>query len=67
MKVDNVKSDSVSKPARPTLSVEQLGVLLRDLHELLENYAPQWYTENMDTRLREALAMLNQPTNYRRR
>lgn len=66
MKVHTVKSDSVSKPAAPTLSVEQLGVLLQDLHELLESYAPQWYTENLDTRLREALAMLNLPRNCRR-
>ena len=44
MKVDTVKSDSVSKPAAPTLSVEQLGVLLQDLHELLESHAPQWCT-----------------------
>jgi hypothetical protein len=66
VKVDTVKNDSVSKPAVPTLSVEQLGVLLQDLHELLESHAPLWCAENMDTRLRDALAMLNLPRNYRR-
>jgi hypothetical protein len=64
--VDTVKNDSVSNPAVPTLSVEQLGVLLQDLHELLESHAPLWYTENMDTRLRDALGMLNLRRNYRR-
>ena len=66
MRVGTVKSDSVSKPAAPTPLVKQLGVLLQDLHELLESYAPPWYTENMDTRLREALAKLKLPRNHRR-
>jgi len=63
MKLDNGKSDSGSIPAAPRSSVEKLGALLWDLHELLESYAPLWYTEQMDTRMSEALAMFNLPRN----
>jgi hypothetical protein len=38
--------------------VEELEELVRDLHELLESYAPQWYTEDMDTRVTEMRARL---------
>jgi hypothetical protein len=34
---------------------EELAELIRDLHELLENYAPSWYTEDLDTRVRDTL------------
>jgi hypothetical protein len=33
-----------------------LSELVRDLHGPLESYAPQWYTEQMDTRVNELLA-----------
>jgi hypothetical protein len=35
-----------------------MAELLGDLHKLLESYAPTWYTEDVDTRIRETLAML---------
>jgi hypothetical protein len=38
--------------------LEAMAELLRDLHKLLESYAPTWYTEDVDTRIRETLAML---------
>jgi hypothetical protein len=41
----------------PQQGVHQMVELLRDVHNLLESYAPIWYTEEMDTRLRKTLAM----------
>ena len=35
--------------------IEELAELIGDLHELLESYAPTWYTEELDTRVRETL------------
>ena len=37
-------------------SVQELASVLRSLHRLLLDYAPPWYTSNIDDRLREALA-----------
>jgi hypothetical protein len=45
-----------SKRAARKPVVEELVDLVRDLHQLLENYAPRWYTEQLDTRLSKALA-----------
>jgi hypothetical protein len=45
----------------PEHVVEELAELTRDLQELLESYAPTWYTENLDTRVRKTLAMFNLP------
>jgi hypothetical protein len=48
-----------SSRARTPLTLEQvaeeLAELIRDLHELLESYAPAWYTEDLDTRVRDTL------------
>jgi hypothetical protein len=41
----------------PQQVVEELVELIRDLQELLESYAPTWYTEELDTRVRETLTM----------
>jgi hypothetical protein len=38
--------------------VEELEELIRDLHELLESYAPVWYTEDLDIRVTEMRAQL---------
>ena len=40
--------------------VEEMAELIRDLRALLESYAPMWYTEDMDTRVSETLAMFTQ-------
>ena len=37
-------------------SVQELASVLRSLHQLLLDYAPPWYTNNLDDRLREVLA-----------
>ena len=39
----------------PPQVVEELAELIRDLQELLESYAPTWYTQELDTRVRETL------------
>lgn len=43
------------KHATLTPLVEELTALVRDLHQLLQSYAPQWYTEQMETRVSETL------------
>jgi hypothetical protein len=43
---------------RPQQVLDAMAELLRDLHKLLESYAPTWYTEDVDRRIRETLAML---------
>jgi hypothetical protein len=45
-------------PSTPEQIAEELAELIRDLHELLESYAPSWYTEDLDTRVRDTLAKL---------
>jgi hypothetical protein len=50
-----------SRRQGPEHVVEELAELTRDLQELLESYAPTWYTENLDTRVRKTLAMFNLP------
>jgi hypothetical protein len=37
--------------------------LVRDLHELLESYAPMWFTEDINIRVSETLARLDISTN----
>jgi hypothetical protein len=36
-------------------TVSDLADLVRDLHQLLESYAPVWYTEKTDSRVRAML------------
>ena len=40
----------------PEQVAEELAELIRDLHELLESYAPLWYTQDLDTRVCDTLA-----------
>jgi hypothetical protein len=42
--------------------VERLQDLIRELHELLTTYGPTWYAEEIDSRLRETLAMCSSET-----
>jgi hypothetical protein len=44
----------------PEQVAEELAELIRDLHELLESYAPSWYTEGLDTRVRDTLTKFTQ-------
>ena len=37
--------------------LERQQELIRELHALLTDYGPTWYTEEMDSRLNETLAM----------
>src|ERR1700730_18878497 len=46
-------------------SVERLQDLIRELHELLTTYGPTWYTEEIDSRLTETLAMCTSETQAR--
>jgi hypothetical protein len=39
----------------PEQVAEELAELIRELHELLGSYAPLWYAEDLDTRVRNAL------------
>lgn len=61
--VTSMRSDfqKVRRTAGSTLTAtkpmaEELTDLVHDLRELLESYAPLWYTEEMDTRVNETLA-----------
>jgi hypothetical protein len=45
--------------------VERQQDLIRELHELLTTYGPTWYTEEMDSRLSETLAMCTPVTQAR--
>jgi hypothetical protein len=49
-----------AKRGRTRLTAEQvaeeLAELIRDLRELLESYAPSWYTEDLNTRILDTLA-----------
>ena len=40
----------------PKPLVDELAWLLRDLHQLLESYAPHWYSAQIDSRVRGMLA-----------
>jgi hypothetical protein len=45
--------------------VERQQDLIRELHELLTTYGPTWYTEEIDSRLSETLAMCTSVTQAR--
>ena len=40
----------------PETMLTELAELVRELHRSLEDYAPAWYTNTMDDRIREMLA-----------
>lgn len=40
----------------PEQVAEELAELIRDLHELLESYAPSWYSEDLNSRVFNTLA-----------
>ena len=44
----------------PKALVADLAELVLDLHELLESYAPPWYTQKMDSRVSKTLAAADQ-------
>jgi hypothetical protein len=54
----NLDAGPDSKRLGPQHVLDAMAELLRDLHKLLESYAPTWYTEDVDRRIRETLAML---------
>jgi hypothetical protein len=41
----------------PEQIAEELAELIRDLHELLVSYAPSWYTEDLNSRVLNTLAI----------
>jgi hypothetical protein len=51
----NLGSSRARTRLTPEQVAEELAELIRDLHELLESYAPSWYTEDLDTRVRDTL------------
>lgn len=51
------KGSRVSAYTTSEAVVADLAELVRDLHELLESYAPMWYTKTTDDRVREKLAV----------
>ena len=42
-------------PADSQALVAELAALVRDLRQLLTSYAPTWYTEKLDARVRKLL------------
>ena len=48
--------NDLSDRLTPEQVAEELAELIRDLHELLESYAPSWYTQDLDTRVCDTLA-----------
>jgi hypothetical protein len=54
----NLNAGPDSTRLGPRHVLDAMAELLRDLHKLLESYAPTWYTEDVDTRIRATLAML---------
>jgi hypothetical protein len=56
MTSDNLGAKRARTRLTPEQAAEELAQLIRDLHELLESYAPSWYTEDLDTRVFDALA-----------
>lgn len=61
MNVDKMKKGPLSTYGPQKPSAEELAGIIRDLHQLLESYAPWWYTEDMDTRVRGAVQMFALP------
>ena len=59
---DGIELEKVpaSGDTAPSPSVDELAELLRDLHQLLESYAPQWYSSQLDSRVRKMLARIDQ-------
>lgn len=51
----NLGTGPARTPLSPEQVAEELAELIRDLHELLETYAPLWYTEDLDIRVRGTL------------
>jgi hypothetical protein len=51
----NGKRNSTSPAMVPKPLVEEMTELVLDLHAMLEGYAPHWYTQGMDYRVREML------------
>jgi hypothetical protein len=62
MSSDDLDIRPTSTHLLPQPVVEELGRLLRELHGLLESYAPPWYTEEIDTRVSETLTKFTLPT-----
>ena len=61
--MNNPKSTQISASAKPSVgqAVEDVGDVrdvVREVRHLLRDYAPTWYSEDMDTRLSQALVML---------
>ena len=45
-------------------ALSELAELLRELHQSLQDYAPVWYTQAMDDRIREKLAAAEQVADF---
>jgi len=49
-------TQQISNQDRFEPAIRELTQVARSLHQLLESYGPLWYTTELDTRLRNALA-----------
>jgi hypothetical protein len=49
---------SSEQPSRESV-LKEIAKVIADLHQLLQSYSPAWYTEEMDARMRKALAEAN--------
>jgi hypothetical protein len=61
-----ISGNSNPRPASRQLSpqhrVDGMAQLLRELHQLLESYAPTWHTEDLDTRKRFCRGAISYPS-----
>jgi hypothetical protein len=57
MNINKAMTKSDSKQVNTMAVWEKQQELIRELHNLLTSYGPSWYTQEIDTRLSETLAM----------
>jgi DNA-binding NarL/FixJ family response regulator len=52
---DKPRASQLNQPGKRRVVLSGQTELIRDLHELLESYAPMWYSDELDARVREML------------
>ena len=57
METNKVSAISEAGPIPSVAAWEKQQKLIRELHNLLTSYGPTWYSEEIDIRLSEALAV----------
>jgi len=57
MNTSKAETKTVSERVAMDAISERQRELIRDLHDLLRSHGPPWYTEEIDTRMSETLAL----------